>query len=154
MEANMDAVHTDAKSLGFSDCMGPELRNFVERKLLDDLSNYLLPEIEASHVALHFDWSDSCIEGHRIAWLDGEIENFSGIAVLDQEQNLLAEGWMEFIETEAGLEVFWWSLHGPALRSPDQLMNEVPRHIWDRLSDDLRRMWIEFSPISAHDASM
>lgn len=150
----MNIGHRGETSLGFSDCMGPQLRSFVERKLLDDLSNYLLPEIVASHVALHFDWSDSCIEGHRTSWLDGEIENFSGIAVLDQEQNLIAEGWMEFIRTKADLEVFWWQLEGVAIKSRNQAVNTVPKHIWDRLSDDLRRKWIKFAPIPAHDTSL
>lgn len=147
----MDAVHTDAKGVGFSDCMGPELRSYVEHKLLEDLRNYLPPEIASSVANLRLDWSDSCVEGHRTTWLDGEIENFSGIAILDSRQNLLAEGWMEFIKTEAGLEVFWWSLHGPAIRSPNKLMNEVPWHIWDRLSDHVRREWIKFSPVSGQE---
>ena len=150
----MNTGHSGEKGLGFSDCMGPELRKLVERRLLDDLGNYLLPEIEASHVGLHFDWSDSCVEGHRTSWLDGEIENFSGIAVLDQEQNLIAEGWMEFIRTKADLEVFWWQLRGAAIKSRIKTVNTVPKHIWDRLSDDQRREWIKFAPIPTHDASL
>ncbi len=144
----MDVGYTDVKGVGFSDCMGPELRSYVERKLLEDLSNYLLPEVGGSIMELRFDWSDSCVEGHRMSWLDGEIENFSGIVILDLGQSLVAEGWMEFIETEAELEVFWCSLHGPAIRSRDQSINEVPRHIWDRLSDDIRHKWSRFAPVS------
>jgi hypothetical protein len=144
----MNAGRSDARGLGFSDCMGPQLRNLVERKLPDDLGNYLLPENGLILSDLRFDWSDSCVEGHRTYWLDGEIENFSGIAIFDLEQNLIAEGWMEFIETEAGLEVFWWFLRGPTLKSQGKESNEVPTHIWDRLSDELRHDWSKFAPTS------
>lgn len=146
----MDAEHRGTKNLGFSDCMGPQLRDFVERQLLGDLCNYILPETRASLANLHLDWTDSCVEGHRTSWLDGEIENFSGIAIFDQDQNLIAEGWMDFIETDTGLEVFWWSLHGPALKSRSEDVNKVPRHIWDRLSDEVRSGWIEYAPASDH----
>jgi hypothetical protein len=141
---------TDQKSLGFSDCMGPRLREFVEDQLLIDLKHYmpLGPSISASDLCV--DWSDSCIEGHRTRWLDGELENFSGIAVLDRSKRLVAEGWMEFIETKTGLEVFWWYLDGGGdLSIQSKSSNGVPQHIWDRLDDDARSKWVRYAPDGA-----
>jgi hypothetical protein len=147
----MDAEDNDAKDLGFSDCMGPQLRAFVERQLLNDLRHYISPDPRPSFADFRFDWSDSCIEGHRTSWLDGQVENFSGIAIFDREQNLIAEGWMDFIETHEGLEVFWWFLHGPALKPPRGEANKVPRHIWERLSDEVRSCWITYAPASDNE---
>ncbi|ASV88568.1 hypothetical protein CES85_3401 (plasmid) [Ochrobactrum quorumnocens] len=123
------------KDFGFSDCMGPQLREFVEQQLLIDLCHYLSPEMHVNLADFSFDWSDSCIEGHRASWLDGAIENFSGIVILDPKKNVIVEGWMDFVETDTGLEVFWWSLHGRCVKTRNRARNEVPSHIWDRLSD-------------------
>ena len=137
--------------LGFSDCMGPELRTFVEEQLVADLELYLVEQQNIHRSEVVFDWSDSCIEGHRTHWLDGEIENFSGISILDTEQSLIAEGWMEFIETEDGLEVFWWFLRGGDLLDiRDRVTNTVPSHVWERLSSKTRARWSEYAPSQQH----
>ncbi|MBX8803244.1 hypothetical protein HBA92_21185 [Ochrobactrum sp. MR28] len=141
----MNSENMEMEKLGFSDCMGPKLRELVERQLLNDLNNYLTPETIAELTEAQFDWSDSCIEGHRTYWLDGDIENFSGIAIYDQMKNLIVEGWMEFIETETGILVFWWFLSGPALKTQPKASNRVPRHIWGRLSNEERCRWIEYA---------
>jgi hypothetical protein len=44
----------------------------------------------------------------RTKWLDGEVENFSGIGLIDTVGNVVAEGSMEFIEADESLQVFWW----------------------------------------------
>lgn len=141
------SANGSSKTLGFSDCMGPELRAFVERRLLVDL-NFYLPDEPRLHLDdVCFDWSESCIEGHRTRWLDGDIENFSGIAVFDLCNKLIAEGWMEFILTENGLEVFWWYLHGGndyAVRS--MTSNGVPHHVWNKLSNAVRSDWLKYAP--------
>lgn len=142
----MNSEDMETENLGFSVCMGPKLRELVERQLLDDLNNYLTPETIAKLTEAQFDWSDSCIEGHRTSWLDGDIENFSGIAIYDQMKNLIVEGWMEFIETETGMLVFWWFLNGPTLKSQPKASNRIPPHIWDRLSNEDRSRWIEYIP--------
>lgn len=77
---------------GFSDCMGPNLRNKVEEQLSNDLMEYGLKED-----GYKFDWSESCVEGKRTKYLDGEVENFSGIAVFNIKDVIVAGGWMQFI---------------------------------------------------------
>jgi hypothetical protein len=81
--------------------MGPELRSLVERHLVEDLKFYGIDK------ELHFDWSDSCIEGHDTNYLDGSLENFSGIAVFDNHENLVADGWMEFIHEGDFFLAYW-----------------------------------------------
>ncbi|WP_412564553.1 hypothetical protein [Thalassobius sp. MITS945101] len=133
--------------LGSSDCMGPKLRAFVEEKLIADLNQYLPEQRTYQRTDIRFDWSECCVEGHRIRWLDGEIENFSGIAVLHKDNGLIAEGWMEFIEAEDGLEVFWWFLTGAdqtGITGKDA--NTVPSHVWNRLSTEVRILWRNYSP--------
>ena len=127
--------------------MGPKLRAYVEEKLIADL-NWYLPDLQTYQRAdILFDWSESCVEGHRTSWLDGDIENFSGITILHKDRRQIAEGWMEFIETEDGLEVFWWYLtaaHQDGLQ--EKYTNTVPSHVWNRLSVDVRSLWKDYAP--------
>lgn len=135
------------KELGFSGLMGPKLRAYVEEQLVADLNWYLPKHQIYQRSDVHFDWSESCIEGHRTHWLDGEIENFSGIVVFNEDRNLIAEGWMEFIETEVGLEVFWWFLHfADQHETQGKDSNTVPGHVWSRLSADIRSLWRDYRP--------
>jgi hypothetical protein len=130
--------------------MGPSLREFVESQLLLDLKNYIPPGSTIRASDIRFDRSESCVEGHRTRWLDGDIENFSGIAVFDLNRGLVAEGWMEFIETEIGLEVFWWYLDSDDdLSIQSKSSNDLPQHIWDRLDDAARSKWFRHAPNGA-----
>lgn len=75
------------------------------------------------------------------------VENFSGIVVEDVENALIAEGWMEFIETESGLEVFWWFLYGASdYAILEKTTSTVARHVWDRLSPEVRDVWKAYAP--------
>lgn len=135
------------EDVGHSDCMGPKLRELVEARLRDDLNQYVRSKDLLNRQDIHFDWSGSCVEGHRTQWLDGDIENFSGIAVYDGQKNLVAEGWMEFIETETGLEIFWWFLKGgTAYRIEDKVANDLPIHVWEKLSDSVQTEWRSYAP--------
>lgn len=138
-----------SEDLGFSDCMGPELRGFVEGQLLQDLNRYIRTEEAIVRSRVRFDWSDSCAEGHRTHWLDGEIENFSGIAIFDDTAHLIAEGWMEFIDTETELHVFWWYLHGSGeYEIQNKTSNGVPEHVWEKLGPTERLNWEQYAPSS------
>lgn len=86
---NITPNYTD---LGLSSPMSIELRKVVESQLLDDLKNYSI-----NWENLKFDWSESCIEGHLSEHLDSLLENYSGIKLFDENDNLIFEGWMEFI---------------------------------------------------------
>ena len=127
--------------------MGPKLRAFVERKLVEDLNYYTPSNIKYMRDDVVFDWSESCIEGHRTGYLDGEVENFSGISLLDLAGSLIAEGWMEFIETQNDLKVFWSYLDGGEAHSISaKRENKIPTHVWETLREDDRRFWANFSP--------
>ena len=73
-------------------CMGKKLRKEVERQLLIGLEQY-----NVSVDGLKFDWSESCIEGKCASYLDGSLENFSGIRLFNKNDEFFAEGWMNFI---------------------------------------------------------
>jgi hypothetical protein len=123
------------KDLGLSSSMGPQLRTFVERQLLADLTNYGI-----SSNNLKFDWSDSCIEGHDTTYLDGKLENFSGIALYDAENNLVAEGWMDFIHEGDFFLAYWdylsiWQVDKKIF---DKNKPGIPDHVWRQLPDDIR----------------
>lgn len=77
---------------GFANQMGPRLRQLVEEQLMKDLQHYGI-----SSQKMRFDWSESCIEGHAANYLDGSLENFSSISLYDEHNNVIADGWMEFI---------------------------------------------------------
>lgn len=133
--------------LSYSDCMGPKLRNFVEHQLVLDLNKYVLSEKSFNRKDVTFDWSESCLEGHRTSYLDGEVENFSNIEVSDLSDNLIAHGWMEFIETKNELKVFWWYLSsGEKYEIQEKHNNEVPVHVWNSLDSDTQNGWFEYKP--------
>lgn len=115
--------------------MGHELRTLIEQHLSNDLRKYKvhLPELK-------FDWSDSCIEGRRADFLDGSVENLSGIAVFDNLDNLVAEGWMEFITDGKFFLTYWefvttWN-NGIKLKEKREV--GIPSHIWIQIPVELK----------------
>ncbi len=89
--------------------MGPRLRAEVERQLLLDFQHYA--HEQSDHLAI--DWSDTCPEGHATAYLDGWVENWSGVWVVNAQGKRIAWGWIEFIHGggDHPLFVFWHYLH-------------------------------------------
>ena len=133
--------------LGYSDRMGPMLRDFVEQQLISDLNEYSLKGKVFDRDSILFDWSESCIEGHTTSYLDGEMENFSGIRMFDLANDFIAEGWMEFIPTEDVPIVFWGFLHsGAKYQIKEKETTEIPEHIWNGLDGDLKLAWKQYSP--------
>ena len=115
--------------------MGPKLRNLVEQQLLADLFYYGVPNKN-----LKFDWSDSNIEGHNADYLDGSLENFASIYIYDEQDNLFAEGWMEFILGDE-LIIYWdnlniWNNHTEKYQEVKSF--GVPDHIWILLPEKLK----------------
>jgi hypothetical protein len=122
--------------LGFSEAMGPRLRRFVEEQLLGDLARH-----GVAVDGLVFDWSESCPEGHRTAYLDGELENWSGVAVLDAGGRPVAGGWLDFVqEGDAPPVVYWDDLSVAEAGSWRYVKRQpgVPPHVWERLPDSAR----------------
>jgi hypothetical protein len=125
--------------LGYTEKMGPELRREVERQLLDDLGRY---GVEIA--GLKVDWSDTCPEGHTTAYLDGTLENWSGVLVRDPRGTILAEGWLEFIHGGGNnpLFVFWEYLtiyEGDMARKAKRHPG-IPLHIWEEMPEDSKAL--------------
>jgi hypothetical protein len=123
--------------LGYSDSMGPRLRAFVEEQLVADLRHY-----GVSRDDLTFDWSESCIEGHRMTHLDGAFENYSGVQVLGGGGEVVADGWMDFIEGGDGRPpvIFWNFLTLVEGGLGREVKNQpgLPQHVWQRLPDTIK----------------
>ena len=113
--------------------MGPKLRAEVERQLLKDLQIYR-PDLED----VIFDWSETCQEGHVTNYLDGSLENWSGVAVKDANGNLIAYGWIDFIDggVKEPLLVFWDLLTIRFNNKNIDVKKEfgIPKHIWNKIS--------------------
>ena len=123
--------------LAFAGKMGNQLKALVEEQLSADLIHYGINKSR-----LKFDWSESCIEGHCADYLDGSVENFSGISVYDDGDNFVAEGWMEFIYDEiAGYFISYWEF----VRTYDNQKllaikekSGIPEHIYLQLPKELQ----------------
>src|SRR5687768_13445050 len=98
----MESINTDKETYGAASLMSPELREMVEKQLLDELPNYKLDKPN-----LKFDWSGSANEGHQMQHPAGIIASFSGILILDENNILVADGWMDFI-LEPDLFLPYW----------------------------------------------
>ena len=130
----MQTQKPNYEDLGLSISMGPQLRSLVEMQLLADLKVYGVPPDN-----LKFDWSNSCIEGHDSSFLDGELENFSGISIFNNNQ-LIAEGWMDFVHEGTFFLAFWdyltvWENDAIVL---DKNKAGIPDHVWERIPKDVR----------------
>lgn len=126
---------------GMSNQMGPNLRSFVEKQLAKDLRNY---KIEKGN--LRFDWSESCTEGHQLNYLDGILENFSGIAIFDESDNFIGSGWMEFVHGDKFILIYWefiktWE-NGKKLAAKKEI--GIPDHIWEHIPEELKPKWKNF----------
>jgi hypothetical protein len=123
------------KDLGFSTTMGPRLRTLVETHLTNDLRHY---GVEKQN--LKFGWSKSCIEGHETAYLDGQLENYSGISVFDNNDNPIADGWMEFIHRGQFFLAYWEFV--TTLDKEKKIFEKkepgIPEHILKLIPDDIK----------------
>lgn len=120
--------------LGFSSSLGKELRGVVEKHLMEDLKYY-----GVQNKSIKFDWSESCIEGHCTEYLDGSVENFSGITVYDLEDNVIADGWMEFIHEPNFFLAYWDFI---TIWQEDKKIIEkdfgLPMHVWIQIPELIR----------------
>ncbi|MDQ8739404.1 hypothetical protein [Paenibacillus sp. LHD-38] len=130
-------MSSDYIEVGLSSCMGPKLRQEVETQLLRDLLYY-----RSDINNLSFDWSDSVMEGHCLNFMDGLIQNFSGVSLYDDNQLLVADGWMDFITDEQKeiLFVFWdqLELYVDGVIKTVRGFEGIPEHITQKLNDSLR----------------
>lgn len=120
----------DFNNYGYSQTMGPLLRAEVERQLLFDLENYYIFD-----GPLRFDWSETCMEGKHAEYLDGSLDNYSGISIMNDKMELVADGWMDFILTDK-LIVYWEFIDSYTGNLSAKGKDEpgIPTHIWNRLT--------------------
>lgn len=117
--------------------MGPNLRMLVEQQLSDDLKVYGIAGNQ-----FKFDWSESCIEGHETPFLDGRVENFSGINVFNEKDEHIAEGWMEFLhEPTYDFFIAYWEFldyfdSGNEIKIKDNV--GIPLHIYKKIPENVR----------------
>lgn len=132
---------------GFTEIMGPLLREYVKQSLVQDLQHYLPKERNIQYSDCIFDWSDTCIEGHRTTYLDGELENFSGIIIYDRDKNVIVNGWMDFVEQGDNLHIYWLFLEGgPQYKIQSKKAAVIPQHVWCLLDDKTQEFWAKFRP--------
>ena len=119
--------------------MGPQLRTEVEEQLLTDLRSY---DLDSS--SLRIDWSNACGEGHCTQAIDGNLESLSDVSVIDDEGQVVAEGWMDFVHGggDNPLFVFWFFLR---IRKGKRWLKvksqpNIPLHVWERLPDSTRSL--------------
>jgi hypothetical protein len=129
---------TDKKTYGAASLMSPQLRELVEKQLLAELPNY---KIENQN--LKFDWSGSVNEGHQVSHPEGIAASFSGILVLDENNQVVADGWMDFI-IDPDLFLPYWehvtTREGKKKLSEKQ-MPGIPKHVWKQLPLELREKY-------------
>ena len=122
-------------NFGHSDAMGPQLRELVEKQLLEDLKHYKIDQPN-----LKFDWSNSIVEGHSANYLDGLVENYSGILVLNENNQIIADGWMEFI-LEGDFFLAYWdhiTTHEGKKKLAEKQLPGIPKHVWKQIPEALR----------------
>jgi hypothetical protein len=118
--------------------MSDALRRHVERELLRDLAHYRPAQLGGG---LTVDWSNPCQEGHCVKSLGGLLESMSDVAVRDQNGNVIADGWVDFVRAGSNPPfVFWLFLHvvdENGARSVKET-NEIPAHVWLRLPNEVK----------------
>jgi len=127
--------------IGYADSMGPRLKQLVEEMLIEDLKHYYI-----DNQKLKFDWSQSSIEGKSTKYLDGSLDRYSGISVYDNQDNLVADGWMEFIHENDFFIVYWDTLTTiDPYKSFKKLADKkigIPEHIWTKIPDEIKPKYI------------
>lgn len=128
-------------NLGLSSPMSIELRKLVEEQLIDDLKYYGLKSDN-----LKFDWSNSCIEGHLSDYLNSSLENYSEIYVYDNSNNLIAEGWMDYVNgseysDESTFFITYWD-DITIWNNKDKIIEKfeigIPNHILEKIPENLK----------------
>lgn len=126
---------------GLSISMGKLLRKEVETQLMNDLTKYSIDTTKR----LNFDWSDSCIEGRCANYLDGSVDCFSGIELFDNNDNLIVDGWMDFIcEKTYDIFIVYWdflSIYENGKRVKIKETPGIPSHIIEILPDKLKEKY-------------
>src|SRR5688572_29019493 len=131
----MENINSDKETYGAAALMSPELRELVENHLLAELPHYKLDK-----QILKFDWSGSANEGHQMQHPDGIIAGFSGILVLDENNAIVADGWMDFILEPDFFLAYWDHIttREGKKKLAEKQMPGIPKHVWKQIPEELR----------------
>jgi len=124
-------MNNSNNEMGMAQVMGTQLLQQVAKQLLDDLGNYGIISTENFSIS----WAESEGEGNWAKYLDGEIENFSYLTILDANAQAIGQGSMDFIllEEEAFLLVYWNSLYFIHPEFQGKTTPGIPDHIWKQI---------------------
>ncbi|MBU3196716.1 hypothetical protein KPL26_08510 [Clostridium algidicarnis] len=129
-------IKLDYNNFSLSYYMGQRLRKEVERQLSDDIRHYGI-----NNKILKYDWSESVIEGRRSKVFDSQINNFSDIKVFDSTDEIIAEGWIDFIhEEQYDLFIVYWDqldLYENG-RQKEVKKFGIPDYIYEKLPNGLK----------------
>ena|SRR5688572_21164993 len=134
----MEQLPSENKMFGAAALMTQELRNTVEKQLLAELHQYKLDTPN-----LKIDWSGSVNEGHQMQHPDGIIASFSGILVLNENNQIVADGWMEFI-LEPDFFLAYWdyiTTREGKKKLREKQMPGIPKHVWKQIPEALREKY-------------
>jgi hypothetical protein len=134
--------------------LGSEVQAWVEQQLLEDLRHY---GVRAPRLSI--DWSRAVQEGHYRDFRGVMLEGLSDIDVVDGHGDVVANGWMDFVDTSDDASqppvVFWLFLRldSDDSRAGAKVDANLPAHVWDELTprqkDYVARVeskWLERDP--------
>lgn len=138
---NEKKIKPNYSDYGLSDLMQFNLRKIVEKQLIDDLKFY---GVKSDN--LQFDWSESCVEGLNVEYLNSTVENYSGISVFDLKDNLIADGWMEIIynkdyNLDNSFFLVYWdfvTIWEGNYKLNEKAKSGIPNHIWDIIPEEIK----------------
>jgi hypothetical protein len=106
-----------------------KLRQWMEEQLITDLRYYGVTK------SVRIDWSQSYGCGRKAKYLGGKLENLSRLIVFDEDDNLIADGCMDFISNDFFAICYWDLLtvwrHGETTHEKKE--QGIPPHIWRQL---------------------
>lgn len=129
------------KGPGYTNRMGPQLRTEVKRQLLQDFRRYT----DEPSDDLAIDWSDTCPEGHVTEYLDGWLESWSDVWVINAQGERIAWGWIDFVHGggDNPLFVFWYFLHFGENAEDVVQAQGIPQHIWESLPESTKDLCLK-----------
>ena len=114
-----------------------ELKQLIEKQLLADLAFYM-----NDVTGIKFDWSECIAEGHCAEYLNPAIEDFSDIYIYDNNENLVAKGWMDFIaKHDDEFFIAYWKfikIFDESRKIENKSEATIPIHIWELLPEHIR----------------
>jgi hypothetical protein len=116
--------------------LGPPVQSWVEQQLISDLRRYGVQRDD-----LRIDWSQVVQEGHWMDFRGRMLESLSDVIVRDFDGNIVAEGWMDFVNTseanDSEPKLFWLFLSvaadGKLRKAKEDAF--LPVHLWESMTE-------------------